>query len=161
MLEVLLGVSLFTGIILLLVAIILAARFFLVPRGPVRILINDEEDRALQVSPGGKLLQTLGGQGIYIPSACGGGGSCGQCLVKVKDGGGAILPTETGHINRREEREGLRLAIGEEPRLGLVLAASAFNHVGRDRPRRAAEADERHAFRQRRHHTLDCFIDRR
>lgn len=110
MLEVILGVSLFTGIILLLVALIVTARFFLVPRGKVRILINDEEDKALRVSPGGKLLQTLGGQGIYIPSACGGGGSCGQCVVKVKEGGGAILPTETGHINRREEREGLRLA---------------------------------------------------
>ncbi|BCA78937.1 NADH:ubiquinone reductase (Na(+)-transporting) subunit F [Desulfuromonas sp. AOP6] len=110
MLEVVLGVSLFTGIILLLVALIVAARYFLVPRGKVRIVINDEEDKALKVSPGSKLLQTLGAQGIYIPSACGGGGSCGQCLVKVKEGGGAILPTETGHINRREAREGLRLS---------------------------------------------------
>ena len=110
MLEVVLGVSLFTGIILLLVALIVTARYFLVPRGKVRIVINEDEEKSLKVSPGGKLLQTLGSQGIYIPSACGGGGSCGQCLVRVEEGGGAILPTETGHINRREAREGMRLA---------------------------------------------------
>ncbi|MDW7645950.1 MAG: NADH:ubiquinone reductase (Na(+)-transporting) subunit F [Desulfuromonadales bacterium] len=110
MLEVVLGVSLFTGIILLLVALIVTARYFLVPRGKVKIVINEDEEKSLKVSPGGKLLQTLGSQGIYIPSACGGGGSCGQCLVRVEEGGGAILPTETGHINRREAREGMRLA---------------------------------------------------
>ena len=110
MLEVVLGVSLFTGIILLLVALIVTARYFLVPRGKVRIVINEDEEKSLKVSPGGKLLQTLGSKGIYIPSACGGGGSCGQCLVRVEEGGGAILPTETGHINRREAREGMRLA---------------------------------------------------
>lgn len=110
MLEVILGVSLFTGIILLLVAIIVTARYFLVPRGQVKITINDDPDKALDVRPGGKLLQTLGSQGIYVPSACGGGGSCGQCVVKIKEGGGAILPTETSHINRRAEREGLRLS---------------------------------------------------
>lgn len=110
MLEILLGVSLFTGIILLLVALILGARYFLVPHGKVSIEINQNPAKALRVKPGGKLLQTLGANGIFIPSACGGGGTCGQCRVKVAEGGGAILPTETGHITKRQAREGQRLS---------------------------------------------------
>lgn len=128
MLEVILGVSLFTGIILLLVALIMAARYFLVPHGKVRIVINDDPDKTLRVKPGGKLLQTLGSGGIYIPSACGGGGTCGQCRVRVIEGGGAILPTETGHINKRQAREGLRLScqLGVKQDLKIELPAEIF-----------------------------------
>ena len=129
MVEVLLGVSLFTGIILLLVALIVIARAFLVPKGKVTITINDDGDKAIKVSPGGKLLQTLGVQGIFIPSACGGGGTCGQCRVVVKEGGGAILPTETGHINRREAREGQRLScqVGVKQDLSIELPPEIFS----------------------------------
>jgi len=125
MLEVILGVSFFTGIILLLVAVIVTARHFLVPRGKVRITINDDPDKSLKVSPGSKLLQTLGQNEIFIPSACGGGGTCGQCRVKVIEGGGAILPTETGHISRREAREGYRLScqVGVKQNMKIELPA--------------------------------------
>ncbi len=129
MLEVILGVSFFTGIILLLVAVIVTARHFLVPRGKVRITINDDPDKSLKVSPGSKLLQTLGQNQIFIPSACGGGGTCGQCRVKVIEGGGAILPTETGHISRREAREGYRLScqVGVKQNMKIELPAEIFD----------------------------------
>lgn len=129
MLEVILGVSLFTGIILLLVAIIVSARYFLVPRGKVKITINEDADKALVVNPGGKLLQALSQQGIYVPSACGGGGSCGQCVVKITEGGGAVLPTETGHISRRAEREGLRLScqVGVKQDMKIELPPEIFS----------------------------------
>lgn len=129
MLEVILGVSLFTGIILLLVAIIVSARYFLVPRGKVRITINEDSGKALEVNPGGKLLQALSQQGIYVPSACGGGGSCGQCVVKITEGGGALLPTETGHISRRAEREGLRLScqVGVKQDMKIELPPEIFS----------------------------------
>lgn len=129
MTEIILGVSLFTGIILLLVALILVARAFLAPRGQVTLTINDDPGKALKVKPGGKLLTTLSANGIFIPSACGGGGTCGQCRVKVLAGGGAILPTETGHINRRDAREGTRLAcqVGVKQDLRLILPAEIFD----------------------------------
>ena len=129
MVEVILGVSLFTGIILLLVALIVIARSFLVPRGMVTITINDDPEKAIKARPGGKLLQSLGAQGIFIPSACGGGGTCGQCRVVVKEGGGAILPTETGHINRREAREGQRLScqVGVKQDLSIELPPEIFS----------------------------------
>lgn len=129
MLEILLGVSLFTGIILLLVALIVAARYFLVPHGKVCIEINQDQAKALRVKPGGKLLQTLGANGIFIPSACGGGGTCGQCRVKVVDGGGAILPTETGHITKREARDGQRLScqVSVKQNLRIELPPEIFD----------------------------------
>lgn len=129
MLEVILGVSLFTGIVLLLVALILGARHFLVPRGQVKIVINGDQEQALTARPGGKLLQTLGAAGIYIPSACGGGGTCGQCRIVVKEGGGAILPTETGHINRNQINAGQRLScqVSVKQDLRLELAPEIFS----------------------------------
>jgi Na+-transporting NADH:ubiquinone oxidoreductase subunit F len=108
MLEVVLGVAMFTGIVLLLVTIILFARSRLVPSGLVDILVNDE--RTVQSPVGLKLVTALSGAQLYLPSACGGGGTCGQCRVKVFSGGGAILPTETAHITRREAAHGERLA---------------------------------------------------
>lgn len=103
-----LGVLMFTGVILALVLIILAAKSKLVASGPVRININGEKD--IEVSAGGKLLNVLADNKLYVSSACGGGGTCAQCKVKVFEGGGDILETETSHITKREAREGERLS---------------------------------------------------
>ncbi|PIE01293.1 MAG: NADH:ubiquinone reductase (Na(+)-transporting) subunit F [Thiothrix nivea] len=108
MTTVFLGVLLFTLIVLALVGVILFARSKLVATGNVNILVNGEEN--LEVAPGGKLLGALADKGLFISSACGGGGTCAQCKVKVLDGGGSLLPTEEAHINRREAAEGERLA---------------------------------------------------
>lgn len=108
MLEAILGVSFFTGIILLLVFIILIAKKQLVPEGLVKLTVNGE--KVLEVEPGGKLLGTLANQGLFVPSACGGGGTCGQCRVKVFEGGGSLLPTESAHINKRDASAGARLS---------------------------------------------------
>ena len=108
--EILLGVGMFTGIVLALVSVILLARKLLVPSGLVTLEINDDPSKTLEVPMGGKLLQTLADKKIFVPSACGGGGSCGQCKVQVLEGGGEILPTELGHMSRREVRDHWRLA---------------------------------------------------
>ena len=100
----------FTGIVLALVTVILLARKLLVPSGLVTLEINDDPSKTLEVPMGGKLLQTLADKKIFVPSACGGGGSCGQCKVQVLEGGGEILPTELGHMSRREVRDHWRLA---------------------------------------------------
>lgn len=110
MTEILLGITVFTGIILLLVVLILVARSRLIPGGEVTLEINHDPEKRLTVPPGGKLLTTLADNRVYIPSACGGGGTCGQCKVRIHAGGGHILPTETAHINRRMAREGYRLS---------------------------------------------------
>jgi Na+-transporting NADH:ubiquinone oxidoreductase subunit F len=106
--EILLGVGMFTFIVLALVVIILAAQAKLVNSGDVQILINDE--KTITVPAGGKLLQTLAASNVFLASACGGGGSCAQCKCVVNDGGGSILPTEEAHFNRREQNEGWRLS---------------------------------------------------
>jgi Na+-transporting NADH:ubiquinone oxidoreductase subunit F len=106
--EVGLGMGLFTIIILILVFIILAARSRLVSTGNVKVIVNDERELAIPV--GGKLMQGLAEEGILIASACGGGGTCGQCRVQVLSGGGAILPTETSSINKRDAEDHYRLS---------------------------------------------------
>ncbi len=108
--EIISGVGMFTGIVLALVAIILVARSKLVASGNVRILINNDESKAISVPAGGKLLNVLADNKVFVSSACGGGGTCAQCKVHVYEGGGDILATETGHINKREAREGMRLS---------------------------------------------------
>ncbi len=108
--TILIGVAMFTTVILSLVAVVLAARRRLVQSGDVTIDINDNPDLALQVQGGGTLLGVLADKGIFVPSACGGKGSCGVCKVNVVSGGGAMLPTEAPHISRGEEREGCRLS---------------------------------------------------
>ena len=108
--EITAGVGMFTGVVLALVVIILAARSKLVATGNVSILINDDPEKALSVPAGDKLLNTLSSSQIFVSSACGGGGTCGQCRVKVLDGGGEILPTELSHITKREARQGERLS---------------------------------------------------
>lgn len=107
---VLLGMLMFTLVVLTLVIVLMVAKSKLVSSGNVTILVNEDPDKALTVPAGGTLLGTLANQKIFIPSACGGKGSCGVCKVTVKEGGGAILPTEEGHISRREAREGVRLS---------------------------------------------------
>lgn len=105
-----LSTGMFVGVILLLVGVLLAARKSLVNTADVTILINDDASKAMKVPAGSTLLNTLANNKIFIPSACGGMGSCGVCKVHVHDGGGAVLPTEEGWLTRGEMREGCRLA---------------------------------------------------
>ncbi len=109
-LEIIFGVTTFTGMVLLLVMVILFARSKLVVSGDVNIEVNEDPDKTLIASAGDKLLGTLSSKGIFLSSACGGGGTCGQCRVQVHEGGGDILPTEVDHFTRGEVREGFRLA---------------------------------------------------
>ena len=107
-LEIVLGVAMFTAVILALVVLILIARSKLVASGDVNIEINGE--KTIAVKAGDKLLQTLSAAGLFLPSACGGGGSCAQCKCIINDGGGSMLPTEEAHFTRREALEGWRLS---------------------------------------------------
>ncbi|HEY5675118.1 MAG TPA: NADH:ubiquinone reductase (Na(+)-transporting) subunit F [Malonomonas sp.] len=129
MTEIGLGVLIFTGIVLLLVGLILLARAGLIPSGELFLNINDDESKKLTVEPGGKLLGALGNKDIFIPSACGGGGTCGQCRVKIKAGGGEILPTETAHITKRDAKEGYRLScqVNVKQNMDLELPAEIFS----------------------------------
>ncbi|MEY2699475.1 MAG: hypothetical protein RIQ52_230 [Pseudomonadota bacterium] len=108
MLEIILGVILFTAIVIALVFVILGAKSKLVAEGNVEILINDE--KTIHVPIGSKLLNALADNSLFVSSACGGGGTCAQCKVQVLDGGGEILPTELSHITKREAACGDRLA---------------------------------------------------
>ncbi len=104
------GIVVFTALVLVLAVLILVAKSKLVDSGDITISINDDPAKAITLPAGGKLLGALASKGIFVSSACGGGGSCGQCIVKVKSGGGEILPTELSHITKREAKEGYRLA---------------------------------------------------
>lgn len=106
----LLAITVFTGVILVLVLIINFAESKLLPQGEMTITVNGEEDKKFKVRPGGTLLSALANETIYLPSACGGGGTCAMCKCQVLEGGGGILPTETGHISRNEAKENWRLA---------------------------------------------------
>lgn len=106
-------------VILLLVALLLVLRAKLMPQGNVKITIND--DRELTVPTGGTLISTLGEQGIHLPSACGGKGSCGQCKCRVVKGGGSILPTEVPHFSRKQVQEGWRLGCQVKVKEDLAL----------------------------------------
>ena len=106
--DLLLPIAMFTGIVLMLVVIILLARTKLVSSGDVSIEINGE--KTITVSAGGKLLGTLADNGIFLSSACGGGGTCAQCKCVVESGGGEMLATEETHFNKREARDGWRLS---------------------------------------------------
>lgn len=108
--EMAIGIGMFTLVVCLLVIVILIAKKQLVATGEVTISINEDAEKSIQVAAGDKLLGALASQSIFIPSACGGGGTCGQCRVKIKAGGGDILPTEMGHITKKEAKEGCRLA---------------------------------------------------
>ena len=110
MLEIGLGVMMFTAIVLALVSIILMAKAKLVSSGDITIAINDDPEKAITVPAGGKLLNVLAEKKIFISSACGGGGTCAQCKVKVVEGGGDLLSTEESHISRKEAKAGERLS---------------------------------------------------
>ena len=98
----------FTGVIVVLTVALLVAAKKLVPQGEVEININGE--KTIKAQPGSTLLSTLAGEKIFVPSACGGGGTCAMCKCKVFEGGGSILPTEKTHVSRKEEKAGVRLA---------------------------------------------------
>ena len=101
------SIGVFLGIILLLVVILLVAKQYLTPSGKVKITINGEKE--LEVEQGSTLLNTLSVNGIYLSSACGGKGSCGQCKCRVVEGGGEILPSEKGHFSRKQQQDHWRL----------------------------------------------------
>ncbi len=107
---IILGVGMFIIIVLALVILILFAKSKLVASGKVKIIINDDPDKTLTVPIGDKLLNVLADQKIYLPSACGGGGTCGECKCQVVQGGGDVLPTETSKLNRKQIHEHYRLS---------------------------------------------------
>ncbi|WP_263866170.1 NADH:ubiquinone reductase (Na(+)-transporting) subunit F [Thalassolituus marinus] len=117
--EIILGVVMFTVIVLSLVFIILSARAKLVSSGNVKIMINGE--REVETEAGGKLLQTLAANNIFLSSACGGGGTCAQCKCVVKSGGGEMLPTEASHFTKGEAREGWRLSCQTPVKQDMVV----------------------------------------
>jgi len=108
--SILIGVVSLTIVIVLLVLVLMFAESKLVHRGKVKILINDDEEKSPEVDAGGTLLSVLSSQGVFLPSACGGGGTCAMCKCQVLEGGGDILPTELTHITRSEAKEHWRLA---------------------------------------------------
>ena len=110
MLSIGLAVVMFTAVVLMLVALLMVARRKMVASGDVAITVNEDSTKVMKVAAGGTLLGALTDNKIFIPSACGGKGTCGVCEVIVKEGGGAILPTETGFISRKEAKHGCRLA---------------------------------------------------
>ena len=129
MLDILLAVVMFTGVVLLLVGVLLGARKKLVAAGDVSIIVNDDASKTLRVAAGGTLLGALADNKIFIPSACGGKGACGVCEVIVKQGGGDLLPTETGFISPGEARRGCRLAcqVKVKTDMKIEVAADVFS----------------------------------
>ena len=101
------AIVVFLLVISLLVAVLLYAKKKLTPQGEVTLTVNDEKE--IKVEPGGTVLSTLSNNGIYLPSACGGGGTCAMCKCRVLEGGGTILPTEVGYFTRRQQMENWRL----------------------------------------------------
>ncbi|MCU0844304.1 MAG: 2Fe-2S iron-sulfur cluster-binding protein, partial [Spirochaetes bacterium] len=110
MIVIVTGVAAFSFIIIALGLVIIAAESRLAPKGAARIVINDDAEKAFDARPGKSLLGILSQQGILLPSACGGKGTCGTCKCQVADGGGEILPTETAHITRAMEKQHWRLS---------------------------------------------------
>ncbi|EPM1431160.1 NADH:ubiquinone reductase (Na(+)-transporting) subunit F [Proteus mirabilis] len=125
---IILGVAMFTLIVLVLTALILFAKSKLVNTGDIEVEVNGDPEKSFHAPAGDKLLNVLSNEGIFISSACGGSGSCGQCRVKVLEGGGDILPTELSHINKREAKEGCRLAcqVNVKNNLKLELPEEIF-----------------------------------
>lgn len=115
---ILISILVFILIILSLVILLMYARSKLLPQGEVTLKINEDE---LRIEPGGTILDTLSGQNIYLPSACGGGGTCGMCKCQVLEGGGSILPTETGFFTRKEQQDNWRLGCQVKIRQDMVI----------------------------------------
>ncbi len=125
--EIFLGVTMFTAVVIALVLVILAAKQQLVASGPVKILINDQ--KTVEVPAGGKLLSALADAGVFVSSACGGGGTCAQCKVKIHEGGGEILATERDHITKKDAAEGERLScqVAVKNDMNVEVPAEAFD----------------------------------
>lgn len=120
---IILSVLMFLFIMLLLVGVLLYARHKLVPSGPVKVTINDEKE--ITVNAGSTLLTTLSEQGIYLPSACGGGGTCAMCKCQITDGAGDILPTEVGYFTRKEIQDKWRLSCQVKVKQDMQIAVPA------------------------------------
>ena len=101
----LIGTIVFSAIIMLLVGLLLLVEAKVVLKGDRSVMINDDPDRVLQVGTGTSLLKALSNNSIFIPSACGGGGSCGMCKCVIEEGVQGFLPTELAHINRKEKQK--------------------------------------------------------
>ena len=128
MATILFGMVAFTVTIVVLTLVLLVVKARILPSGRVAIEINHDPERSLEVEAGGTLLATLAAQGLFIPSACGGKGTCGVCRCRVLAGGGALLPTEVSHITPREARAGQRLAcqVKVKQDLQIELPAEVF-----------------------------------
>lgn len=107
---ILMSVVVFSAVILLLSFLLIIARKKLVPQGDVKIVVNGDEDNPILVAPGSSLLSSLSEKNIFLPSACGGGGTCAMCECHIDEGGGDVLPTELNHLTRKEVAEHKRLA---------------------------------------------------
>jgi Na+-transporting NADH:ubiquinone oxidoreductase subunit F len=116
--TVLISVAVFVLVMVLLVVLLLYARQKLTPQGDVTLKINDRE---MVVSPGSNLLSTMSNNGIFLQSACGGGGTCGMCKCQITEGGGSILPTETGFFTRREQHDNWRLGCQVKVREDMTI----------------------------------------
>lgn len=116
---ILISIIFFLVVIILLVGLLLFARKKLMPQGKVKISINDEKE--LEVDPGSTLLSTLSNNKIFLPSACGGGGTCAMCKCQVFEGGGSILPTEKGYFSRKEQQNDWRLGCQVKVREDMVI----------------------------------------
>lgn len=126
--QIIFGVFMFTAVVLALVFLILGARSKLVSTGNVTVKINHDAEKTIEVSAGGKLLNALADKKIFVSSACGGGGTCGQCKVQIFSGGGDILPTEETHFNKREVKDGWRLScqVAVKQDMDIEVEASCF-----------------------------------
>jgi Na+-transporting NADH:ubiquinone oxidoreductase subunit F len=113
------SVVVFMVIVFLLVGMLLGVKAKLLPSGPVKLMINGSQD--VEVGSGSTLLTTLGNNKIFLPSACGGGGTCIQCKCIIKEGGGEILPTEAPHFSRKEIAEGWRLGCQVKVKQDMVI----------------------------------------
>ena len=113
------AVGVFLAVILLLVGILLLAKKYLVPSGDVKVVVNG--DKEYHIPAGGTLLNAMGAAGVHLPSACGGKGSCGQCKCQVLEGGGEILPTETVHFTRKQQKDHWRLGCQVKVKNDLAL----------------------------------------
>ena len=115
------GIIVFTGVILLLVLLLNFAQSKLLPQGDVTLHINDDPENDIIATPGSTLLTALATKNVFLPSACGGGGTCAMCKCQILEGGGEILPTETGYINRADAKNHWRLACQVKVKEDLTL----------------------------------------
>ena len=123
------SIVVFTLVMIALVYLLSVAEKKLLPQGDVKIIINGDEEKSPILKPGGTLLSVLAPQNVFIPSACGGGGTCALCLCQVNSGGGQILTTELGHISRNDAKNNLRLAcqVKVKENMDITIPDEIFN----------------------------------